>query len=778
MKKKQTMKTLHAILFFLLVTVSFSIADDLHAPRDLRESIKKLKSTNCDIGGPEALFDLDSRSLMRTPSRNPAFVMVEFHEPIDVEHIRLILINEKHTVSLFAADSLEELESDEGSCRSIVIDHASQEARVELFLKKPVKARAFKLHVERISGDDYVHICEWQFCRKGRLEKLLVQRVTDRRKAHTGEGLDEVTGIIEEPVNTVLWFKIQALVNGALIDIDDEATWEPLDQGVEPFGDGKGFFLLKSTGDQRIEVRFKEFSRVIRLKGTARELSNRMPDVEIWYIERLPRMDYDGPNDGLPAPGSPVVWRGHLYNWGEEPVDVLFQWRLDEEFLLEGKTTLQPGPPDYNTTFVDLPMNWDDNRHDLSLTLLPPEGCADLVPANNSLAIQTDAITVGFWVEQSLFEFFHEHQHRLPTHDANSFAGWSQRMMRQWNLMFEKALSGSYPRGIEERVRLDRLKIVPDFALPLKGGIPSNNPDLGDRSVDMTWGHESIDIKPGSELPLDHWWSPEKALQAFERGDIRNERMDPPFWCGLGYIHEMAHARYLVDAYGFNVHSGIGDNPAERAIPIRDEKGFILGRYMPIEEDIQHWRKYKGQMGGNYWAWSVFEAMCWNRVRGKRARGGNCNAPSTIGEFLQDIPGKLVYRFSSKDGEPLAGADVWVYRAEGTGKSWYAKQFMVDPSLKKKADENGCVPFDRTLWSANGKIVHTFGWSNAVALLRITFKGQHYFLFEEVTDANLAFNLGHKDRYCFERTIRLRTGEPSPDEWDVDDKWEKPGSGF
>jgi hypothetical protein len=165
-------------------------------------------------------------------------------------------------------------------------------------------------------------------------------------------------------------------------------------------------------------------------------------------------------------------------------------------------------------------------------------------------------------------------------------------------------------------------------------------------------------------------------------------------------------------------------------------------------------------------------------VKGQRARGGNCNAPATIGEFLQDIPDKLVYEFIDKEGKPLANARVSVYRARGDGTRWYGKQYPAEPDVKKMTDQNGCVCFDRTLWSEDGKIRHTYGHSNAVALLQLTYRGRHYFLFEEVTDANLAYNFGHRDTYTFTRQITLRQGEPSPEEWDPMETWEVPGSGF
>jgi hypothetical protein len=199
---------------------------------------------------------------------------------------------------------------------------------------------------------------------------------------------------------------------------------------------------------------------------------------------------------------------------------------------------------------------------------------------------------------------------------------------------------------------------------------------------------------------------------------------------------------------------------------------------MRLKDDIQHWQKYPGNMAGSEWRYGVYEAMCWNRVAGRRAQGGNCNSPPNIGEFLQEIPARIIFEYMDETGKPLADTDVWVYRARGTGKDWYTKVYEDQPAVKEKTDARGRVALDRTMFAADGKIMHGYGFSNAVALVRVTHAGQHYYLFEEVTDQNLAYNLGLKDEAVFRRQIRLRTGEPSPEEWKADAKGDAPGTEF
>ncbi len=772
MSRRNSIVLLGVLLLAGLSVTAAPPPPQVFVPQPVGDKIKAVETTKLDIGEPNALFDNDPATLIRTPSINPAYVRVEFTEPITCDLIRLILIDVQHTWTLAVADNMEDLKAKSGSYRVLIKDRVTPKDRVDIPFEQPQTIKAAEFTVLRQGGDDYVHIAEWQFCKPAAVDKLEVQRVTDRREAGSPKGVKAVEGPIEVPVQTVVWLRAKAVAGGVTLDIADGLTWQTSSAGVVPFGDQPGMFLVRQEGQHKVTAQYAGFAQEFTLVGTPRTLANRKPDIDVLFIERLPRLDYDGPNGGWPAVGSDVTWRGHVYNWGSEPVRVKYEWKLDGAVVGSGEQDIPPGPPGAEATPVEWPWKWDAARHDLTLTVTPVQPLAELIEKNNTLTIQTNAITVGFWVEQSLWDFHHEHQHRLPLRDANSFADWAQRMMRQWNAMFVAAVYPEYPQGITERVRLDRLVVVPDFALPLAGGLPSNNPDNRDKTIDIVWGHEAGDLQPGSEVKADHWWSPERAIKGLEEGLVEKRKADPPFWCGLGYIHEMGHARYLVDAYGFNVHTGQGTDIAQRKLKVTDEQGPILGRYMPLKEDIQHWQKYPGNMAGSDWFYSLYETMCWNRVAGKRARGGNCNGPSVIGEFLQDIPARLVYEFVDPNGQPLADAEVWGYRARGTGKDWYTKVFEDPAGVKGRTDARGRVVFDRTLFAEDGKIVHTYGASNAVVLLRVTHGGQHYFLFEEVTDANIAYNLGQHDECVLRRQLKLRTGEPKPEEWDPKARWE------
>ncbi len=738
-------------------------ADVVYTPIDLSELIAsgkaRVDSTKLDIGTAARVFDADPKTLARTPDINPAFVRIEFDEPRTVEHFRLYLIGEEHEFTITAADSLAAL-SDADKRLFTHSGRAGRGGQTDIHLDKALTARVFQLDVKRLTGDGYVHFFDWQFCEPSAISSLEVRAVHERALAHKPEELAEATGKLACPIDSVVIFRASAVAdNGVRIAVDDQVVWDT-PSGVVPFGDEPGQFLITTAGDHELTARYGTRMQRVVVMGTPREIVNSADDVEVWYIERLPRIDYDGPNGGWPAPGSEVTWRAHVYNWATRGVMVDYEWRLDGEVVGQGAAQLPPRSDTLESTHIDLRRAWEPSRRELtfSVTQHPPHD--ELITSNNMLAVFTDALAVGMWVERSVWDWHHEKQHLLPLRDSNSFAGWAQRHMRQWNEMLAAARYADAPDGGLDRVRLDRLVVVPDNALPLNHGLPSNNPDTRDKTVDMMWGFPT-----GPQLNTD-WWSVDKATENIEAGKLEGAA----FYLDLGLIHELGHARYLVDAYGFDVHAG------ER-IQVRDEQGPILGRYMPAE-GIVHWRKYTGNMGGDYTSYSLYEILMLNRVAGRRARGGNCNSPTVIGEFLQEIPERIVYAFTDQHGNPLAGADLYVYQARRHEPDWYGKAYAEPPDILTQTDERGRVSFDRTLFSKDGRIIHGWGHANSVVLMRITHAGRHYFLFEEVSDCNLAYVLGHTDEFTFPRQIELRSGEPAPEQWDARATWTPPGVGF
>lgn len=763
------------ILPLIVSLVAAQSTTQAYVPVSLAGEVVVLEGTRTDIGTLQQVFDGDPRSLARTPSLNPMSVTVEFRRPVETHALRLRTIDAGHEVTVTFGESAEELLR--GGGETWLKSKRTTGATIVLPFEQTRPIRAMRLDLLRTTGDDFVHLFEVELCVRGTLEELSLHRVLNRREPHPPNGRTELKDKVELFDDMILYLQAHGTTTGYSEDVSAQARWTS-SRGTHPFGEQKGLFHVRSAGRGWVEVEFGGMRRRVEVVAKPRPPVDNGPDLEVMYLERLPRIDFDGPNEGLPLPGQRVTWRGHVANWGPQPVQALCEWRLNGQLVATQKVTIPPSTHRDPSTEVDWGWRHNPARHDLTLTVRPVVPIAERIARNNTLTIQTDAITVGLWVERTLWDHMRTHQHRLPTLDANSFEGWAQRMVRRWNQMFKEAVFPAYPEGILERVRLDKVTLVPDFALPLAGGLPSNNPDRRDKTVDMTWGMETGEVGqdqlvPGQNVPEGHWWSPERAIRALKDGSVIARRVDPPFWVGLGYIHELNHARYLVDSYGFNVHSDPGDDTSKWSIQVRDDQGFIKWRYLALQGDMIHSQKHVGNMGGDYWRFSEFEAMCFERVRGRRARGGNYNSPTTIGEFLQEIPKVVRLRFVDRaTGRPLSHAGVRVFQAKGTGQGWYTKRYENEPGITTTADEHGVATFNRTLWSPDGRIVHTFGHSNAVALIEVTYQGQRYYLFENVACSNLAYNQGNREEVTFTRQLRLRIGRPHPSEWNVRETWE------
>ncbi len=439
-------------------------------------------------------------------------------------------------------------------------------------------------------------------------------------------------------------------------------------------------------------------------------ITNFLPDVDVLYIERTPRLAFD-PNDfsyssGLPAPGQQVTYLAHVKNWGTEAVTVPYQWWFDGGLAGTGAVTIPPGQE------VQIPFYWfwENADHTLEFRADPAGTLYEISTLNNRVSMRTNALLVGLWVEQSLYNYFHNNQYRLND-GSNGFEDWAQRMIRRWNEWLAKAVTPFSPNGALDRVALDKVVVVPDSALPLAGGLPTNNPDARDRTVDMQWGYpyRPEDIQPDGFYGF---------------------RWNGPFFIDFGSIHEMNHARYHIDLYGLDVHqSAYSGYPLP--IQITDDYGNLVAgtEYMPyIAWAGVYYNKWRDIMGAGPPFYDAYSAAVWNWKHHKRGRG-NMNAPPDIGVFLNDLPDANHIQFIDQNGVPIVGAQVDIYQA-GWYPGIYGKSYDNIPDMSFVTDENGMIHLGS----------NPFGYSSVnrgVLILKLRYRGQLYFLFQEITDFNL-----------------------------------------
>ncbi|MBN1511108.1 MAG: hypothetical protein JXB13_03770, partial [Phycisphaerae bacterium] len=515
-------------------------------------------------------------------------------------------------------------------------------------------------------------------------------------------------------------------------------------------------------------------------------------DLNVMFIERTPKYNYDATKN-TPAVGDTVTFHGHIRCWGPAGAaplgSVAYEWRIDGEVVDSGTITNfealtppyafdysgYPNPTDdatlrnpnnwpknpwaYNESspptgwrVVRLPWVWEAGRHTVELIVDPANAISEVSEANNQRLDYTDALIASFWVEETTWRYFHEYQYMLGV-GRNSWEDWIQAQMAKQNGLYENAIWPNTPEGCVDRVRIDRIIVVPDDQLPVNGGLPTNNPDSSDKTPDLQWGFEAYTA--GSGFYDNH----------------TSTSLTNAFYIEQSLIHELGHARYLIDSYGFDVHN-TAHHGGYDSVQIWEGSTYVGGsEYMPYLawEEVLHYNVNGGIMSGPYeFQWSPYEAGALNRIGGQRARCGNMNAPCNIGEYLQDLPQNNHVLFVDPFGHPRAGADVRVYRAT-SGPGWYGKTFDNTPDLYFTTDANGYAHMPRNPFK-NGTILHTYGEASSVIILRIEHLGYVWYEFVEAAAFNMEYWAGHtQDAYY---TIELERRVTDSDSDGLHDDWE------
>lgn len=710
----------------------------------LRDGFASLAVSAHASGSPEQLFDGDWASACTSDGVNPMVVTVTFAGPTTVGAARAAFTADAHRWSLEAADSESDLAGQSGSYVAVFgpEDVSGTEAHWKEWNATPVRRRVFRFNVERLAGGPSVEIRELELqypkpvysVEIGGLSVLanFMQVVPDTAYLRVTESQDLVA-------------EVSLSLGPDRHDASAEATWTSSNPGVATVNGGTVAGV--GVGTATIKAAFGEFEAEALVSVVDPQTHD--DDFSVAWIQRLPVMDYvwdsaQPDQDGWPAVGSTVTWRARVKSWWPYPrEDVAYRWLLDGTVVAEGLTDL--GPKGY--TDVDLPWTWTFDRHVLRFEIDPANAVAEFSETNNVVETWTDAITVAFWVEEAIYDHFHAHQKELGI-GSNGWEDWAQRQVARWNAMFASVHHRlDAPDGVLDRIRLDKITVVSDGALPLSGGLPTNNPDNSDRTTDLVWGFPATGIGMYSN---------------------HTDTVDSnPFYFEGSLIHELGHARYLIDVYGFNVF----DREDNRRVLIMLDGAYVAGTpYMP--RTWQWWdhvyyfagwsgsSSFQGLMNSLYTRIDRYSAAAFNLIAGHRATRGNSNAPGNIGEFFNDLPDQNTIQLVDWKGQPIPNAVVSVYQATAAS-DWYGKTFddVVDASFT--ADANGLVQIGRNPFTDGEPLRHTYGISHAVAILRVEAAGMTGFAFLPAAWFNLEYWRGNTTHGHYELTVHMIGDTPS-----------------
>ncbi len=442
-------------------------------------------------------------------------------------------------------------------------------------------------------------------------------------------------------------------------------------------------------------------------------------DLTVSHIQRLPVMSWvenssNPTRDGWPAVGQSVTWRGVVKNFSSvarNNVQYRFFW--DGAQIAQGTVNL----PANGTVNVDVARTWDFNRHTLRLAVDTANAVSEEEEQNNEVTIASNALSLGLWVEQSLYNHFLAHQRELAGVHSTCWENWAQRHVKYWNdVLFAGAIAPETPNGVLDRIRLDKITIVPDGSLP-----GTNQPDPSDRTVDLVWGYPSSVLAGYSD---------------FTTADASN-----PFFYEGSLMHELGHARYLIDNYGFNVHQDATGTQRD-GIPHTENGASIVGTpFLPmVSSDAVYYTHQSGLMSGEHLFMDTYGALAMNRITGARAVAGNANAPGNLGAYLNDLPAQnQVTLLDAGNGQPLAGAEVRLYQSAGNGQL-YGKNFSATPSQTLTTDAQGKVLVGRNPFTS-GSISP---WhENTDLLVRVLHQNRVRYVFMESSDFNMEYWRGH-----------------------------------
>jgi hypothetical protein len=326
----------------------------------------------------------------------------------------------------------------------------------------------------------------------------------------------------------------------------------------------------------------------------------------------------------------------------------------------------------------------------------------------------TDALTVGFWVEQTVYNEFNSQVNGGGTY---SWEDWAQRTLAYMNTMFEMSRYQLAPDGVLTRVRLDKVTVVPDWTLAMLNSFHA--PVEG--ATDAQWGF---------------------AMQEYH--NCSAECYGIPWWV----IHELTHELLgRVDLYAWDVQDVdvkvLGDDGSPIAgTPQLPHIAYDVVHYMSRIWDAMH-------VPTPYSLYSDYTTYSLNRdiPPGDRSRRG--------WTYIYDLPTNTRLRVIDNDGKPMPGVAVSLYQAvPGDGASGpYSQAIDNTPDISGTTDVQGAISLGRKPFGDFECSTVTGG----VALLKLRSpQGLTRYTWLEAGDLNMAFWRGERDVYT--HTVRFPNG--------------------
>lgn len=715
------------ILLFHTTTLHSQSTHLLNINEGLNAGTIQVTHSSIDIGSIQNIFNGDN-DLARSANINPFVVTLEFSNIVTLEASRIVMTAGTGEWSLACANTLEELNTGNYSEPFLPRTTANGIADSTSFI--PVSCRYVQLTARRTSGDNYVHLNSWNLYAVQTITSLNINTPHDteqffrEKDVHlTVIGIDEANGLRFELPNS-------------------EIAWNTSDPEIATVSNG--IFKGHTIGIVTISAEYNGISQSRQLQVIEDPNST---DLVVSYIKRLPEIDFvenstNPQREGWPEEGQQIEWKAYVRNFSSNTQqNITYRWKVNGEIIHAGEIAeILP----YDLASASLPAIWDFNRKELSFEIDTANAIDEVEKSNNTLTVFTDALSVGFYVEQYVYDYFHQHQRELKS-GSNSWDDWAQFQVSFWNKMMQNAIFPMTPNGVLDRIRIDSIAVVPDGELPLHGGLASNNPNILDKTVDLQWGFPASLLAEGNNFYANH----------------TDTILNNAFYYESSLFHELGHARYLHDVYLYDVH--YGNNNGEQYIRIRENGEYIANtEYMPvIAWEMVHGSYYEGLMSDDYTVFDEYCAVLYNLKAGERALCGNMNSPCDINARINDLPENNYLLLEDQFGNTLSNADVSIYQVsyDATIDKWV---FEDSPALSLRANSNGVVSVGKCPFTLDGHIdTYYNGCNELYCIVRVEHHNRIGYQFLESSHFNMEFWKGNVDSALYTFQLPMVSDETS-----------------
>ena len=480
-----------------------------------------------------------------------------------------------------------------------------------------------------------------------------------------------------------------------------------------------GPYVSFIDGGKRWVVPRSGISKMTQSWGDHKPIKPDMPDLDVTYIERLPRyrsnhmnVSYDPKERGIylvkpndepvyPPKGTKATFIAHVVNKGtvtSKPFK--YEWLIDGKIKNKGNfDALRPGVE----AVFNFEWRWEEGSHTVTFKVIP-DG-EDFSKWNNSHTDATDSLGLLFIASRSAKDGF---DNALNMVESFSYEDWLQYHLQVMNFLFSASIYPGSPSGCFEKVRIDRMFTLSDEDY-FKDFDKTGTSEEGFVYHEGKWGFS----------PWDQY-------------NMRAANVD---W---GLIHELGHQLGIIDYYTLDFW--------RYSVFARDKNGNLI--------DVGYSFPHTGMMRGHGpHAFTEVTAISMNWERGKH-RGH-------FGAYLFNLPKECGIRILDFNGKPVANAELRIFR-RGAGVHTQDEggiRIPEDPVFEGKTDENGIYmlpneepPFVFTTENGFTRGPSPFGDALVISdtglmLIEIWKDGRRDAQFTDVTEFVVGRGRGYEERY-------------------------------